>query len=423
MILHMGTTSSPTPPFDPEAREPRSRRRWLPWLGAVLLIAVVVAGLWPPAVPVETAQVTEGPLRVTVDEEGVTQVRHRYVVAAPVSGHLRRIPLKAGAPLVAGETVIATLEPAGADLLDARSRAQAEASARAAESALARAEAQHEASSAALALARAEADRRRQLSATGMVSQQELDQAVTAERTANQEERAARFAVDVARFEVEQARAALVRAGPGAGGDDAVMTITSPITGSLLRVFEESARTVTAGVPLVEVGDPMDLEVRVEVLSRDAVAIRPGATVWLEQWGGDTPLEARVRLVEPSGFTKISALGVEEQRVNVLADFVTAPEERVSLGDNYRVEARIVIWDAPAVRQVPAGALFNQGDRWWAFVVDGGRAHRQPVEVGHSNGIATELRSGLELGTAVIMYPGDRVSDGSRVEEIEVSVP
>lgn len=419
----MGTPTSPTQPFDPTAPEPRSRRRWLPWFGVVVLIALVVAGLWPPAVPVEIARVTEGPLQVTIDEEGVTQVRHRYVVAAPVSGHLRRIPLKAGAPLIAGETVIATLEPGGADLLDARSRAQAEASVRAAESAFARAEAQHEAANAALALARTEADRRRQLFATGMLSQQELDQAQTAERTAGQEERAARFAVDIARFELEQARATLVHAAPGAGGADAVMTITAPITGRLLRVFEESARTVPAGLPLVEVGDPSDLEVRVEVLSRDAVAIRPGAVVWLEQWGGSTALEARVRLVEPSGFTKISALGVEEQRVNVLADFVSPPDARERLGDNYRVEARVVVWEAPLVRQLPAGALFHQDGQWWSFVVEDGRARQRPVQVGHSNGIATQLVDGLEVGAAVIVYPGDRVSGGSRVREIEVSAP
>lgn len=413
--------SSPAPaPFDPNAPEPVRRRRWLPWLGAAMLVVLLVLGLWPAALPVETAVARRAPLRVTIDEEGVTQVRHRYIVAAPVAGHLRRITLKPGAAVVAGETTLAVLEPAGADLLDARSRAQAEATVQAAESALARADAQHQAAVAALELARAEAERRRRLADNRMISQQELDQALAAETTAEQEERAARFTVEVARFELEQARAALVHAGPGAAGDDAIMIIPSPITGALLRVFQESARTVTPGLPLVEVGDPRDLEVRVEVLSRDAVVIQPGATVWLEQWGGPDPLEARVRLVEPAAFTKISALGVEEQRVNVLADLLSSPEDRGNLGDNYRVEARIVVWEQPDVLQVPSGAVFQQEGQWWCFVLDGRRARRRLVAIGRSNGVATQVLDGLETGETVIVYPGDRVADGARVREIAV---
>ena len=199
------------------------------------------------------------------------------------------------------------------------------------------------------------------------------------------------------------------------------MTVTSPVGGRILRVLQESARVVPGGFPLVEVGDPTDLEVRIEVLSRDGVAIRPGARVMLEQWGGPEPLTARVRLVEPSAFTKISALGVEEQRVYVVADFVDPLEKRPTLGDNYRVEARIVIWEKPDALRAPAGALFQRNGVWQAFVAEGGRARLRAVQVGRSNGIETEVLDGLREGDVVIVYPGDKVADGTRVSALVIS--
>ncbi|WP_221031631.1 efflux RND transporter periplasmic adaptor subunit [Actomonas aquatica] len=416
----MTDSSDPPTPFDPTAGDQHQRRRkgWRYIAGAVLL-ALIVAGLWPSPLPVETALVVRAPLVATVNEEGVTQVRHRYVISSPVSGHLRRITLKPGAPVIAGETVLAVLEPASGDILDARSRAQAEARVRAAESQVAQAEAQRERAAAALDLAQSEAKRQRVLFSDRLVSQQELDIAENRERTAAQEDRAATFALQVARYELEQAQAVLDRgiADP-AGNASATMQITSPVDGRVLRVMQESARIVAGGTPLLEVGDPTDLEVRVEVLSRDGVAIQPGATVWLEQWGGESPLEARVRLVEPAAFTKVSALGVEEQRVNVLADLVTPITERPTLGDSYRVEARIERARRDDSLQVPAGALFQRDGHWHTFVLDGGSARERTVEVGLSNGIVTEVTAGLNEDDTVIVYPGDRVADGSRVEPL-----
>lgn len=416
------STEQGNEPFDGNAAPAKRRRSWLPAAGVVVLVALIVAGLWPRALPVEVATAARGPLLVTVDEEGQTRVRNRYVVASPSGGHLRRVELKAGAAVEAGVTVLAVLETAGADMLDARSLAQARARVRGAESAREQAGARHALALASLEQRRLELKRARALSDQAIISAQELELAVTAERVAMQDERAAGFGLRVADYELEQARAVLTRGLPGDGAesDAAALSVVSPVSGRVLRVFQESARAVLAGTPLLEVGDPTDLEVRVEVLSRDGVAIAPGARVLLEQWGGEKPLEARVRWVEPSAFTKISALGVEEQRVYVIADFVDAAAARPTLGDGYRVEARIVRWSADDVLRVPAGALFQRDGAWQAFVIEGGRARLRAVQVGQSNGIDTQITGGLEHGERVIVYPGDRVKDGSRVRGLAV---
>lgn len=415
----MTEPASPASSFDGNAPDKPRKRRWLPYAGGLLLLALIAAGLWPRPLPVETVEVARGTLRVTIDDEGRTQVRHRYVVSSPAGGQLRRIDLKPGATVEAGATVLAVLETGGSDLLDARSLAQAEARVRAAESAREQAKAQQDRVAATLALARAELARARILAEQSVIPAQDLDVAVTREATAAQEARAATFGLQVAEYELEQARAALGRGQPGA--DVATIPVTSPIGGRVLRVMQESARMVPAGFPLLEVGDPADLEVRIEVLSRDGVRILPGAKVFLEHWGGERPLEARVRLVEPAAFTKISALGVEEQRVYVIADLVDPVEVRPTLGDGYRVEARIVTWESDNVLRVPAGALFQWDGTWRTFVVESGRAVLRLVKVGRSNGIDTEIVDGLAQGETVIVYPGDRVEDGSRVRSIVVS--
>lgn len=419
------SASSPSPEtqqssYDPAAGDQHQRRRkgWR-WIAGVVLLGLIVAGMWPAPLPVETAEVVRGPLIATVNEEGMTQVRHRFVVSAPVSGQLRRVTLKPGAPVIAGETVLAVLEPAEGDILDVRSRAQAEARVRAAQSQVARAEAERERAAAALTLARSEAARQRILAEDRLVSQQELDQAESRERTAEQEDRAASFALQVARYDLEQAEAVLMRGTAAAVDQEAAISITSPVNGQVLRVMQESSRVVAGGTPLMEVGDIRDLEVRIEVLSRDGVAVKPGARVWLEQWGGDEALEAQVRLVEPAAFTKVSALGVEEQRVNVLADLVSPLEERPTLGDGYRVEARIERDRRDAVLHVPSGALFQQENIWHAYLLRGGKALLSEVEVGISNGVRTEVVSGLDEGETVIVYPGDRVEDGSAVASVD----
>jgi len=417
-------TSSPSPVGrDAKANGPaprRWRRRW-PWIAGALLGLLIAAGLWPRPLPVETAAASRGDLLVTVDEEGMTRVKHRYVIPAPIAGQLRRIDWKAGAEVEAGTTPLAVLETSGADFLDARSLAQAEARVRGAEANRAAAAARRERAAAAEKRYADEFGRLRRLREQGAISAQEFDAAEMQAATAREDERAARFALQVADFELEQARALLTRGRPGGGA--APLVIGSPVSGRILRVYQESERVVPAGFALLEVGDPADLEVRIEVLSRDGVVIRPGARVIVDQWGGAAPLEARVRLVEPSAFTKVSALGVEEQRVYVVADFVDPIERRPTLGDNYRVEGRIVVWAGRDVLRVPAGTLFQRGAAWQVFVVEGGRAVLRSVRPGHSNGLETEILAGLKEGERVIVYPGDKVADGVRVRTLSVAAP
>lgn len=410
----------PTPPPSSVTKKngaPTWRRR-LPWLGAGLLVALIVVGLWPRAVPVEVAPVLRGPLVVTVDEEGMTRVKNRYLVSAPVAGQLRRIDWKAGAAVEAGKTVLAVLETSGADFLDARSQAQAEARVRGAEAAREAALAQKERATSAAKMFSVDFERLKELYAKKVLSPQEFDAAQMRADTTAQDARAAEFALKVAEFELQQARALLTRGQPGGGAEPLV--ITSPVSGRILRVFQESARVVPAGFSLLEVGDPTDLEARIEVLSRDGVAIKPGARVTLEQWGGPEPLQARVRLVEPSAFTKISALGVEEQRVYVVADFIDPIEKRPTLGDSYRVEARVVVWENANALRAPAGGLFQRGGAWQAFAVDGGRAKLRTVRIGRTNGIESEILGGLREGEQLVVYPGDKVTDGTRITPLTV---
>lgn len=411
-------TDAPLPsPTVKKNGSPAWRRR-LPWLGGVVLVALIVVGLWPRPVPVEAGKVTRGQMLVTVDEEGMTRVKNRYVVAAPVAGQLRRIDWKAGAVVEAGKTVLAILEGSGADFLDARSQAQAEARVRATEAAREAMVAQRERAKAAARMYAGDLDRQKRLLADKVLSSQEFDLAQMRARMAEQEERAAEFSLKVAEFELQQARAVLSRS--RAGGAAESLVITSPVSGRILRILQESERVVPGGFPLMEVGDPTDLEVRIEVLSRDGVAIQPGARVRLEQWGGADPLTARVRLVEPSAFTKISALGVEEQRVYVVADFTDPLEKRLTLGDSYRVEARVVVWESAAALRAPAGALFQRGGVWQTFTIEGNTARLRTVKVGRSNGVESEVIDGLPEGAQVVVYPGDKVADGMRVAPLVV---
>lgn len=387
----------------------------------MLLIILVAAGLWPKSLPVEVATVARGNVLVTVNEEGMTRIKNRYVISSPVAGQLQRIDWKPGAVVKAGETVLAMLETKGADLLDVRGQAEAEARVRAAQSNRQMAGAQLARARAAFTMVSNDLVRFRGLADRGAISQQEFESATMREATAAQEVRAAEFSEQVAEFELQQARALLVRGQPGGNVDQAPLVITSPVDGRVLRVFQESSRVVPGGLALLEVGDPTDLELRIEVLSRDGVAIQPGARVIVEQWGGPTSLEARVRLVEPSAFTKISALGVEEQRVYVVADFTSPVSQRPTLGDNYRIEARVVVWEGKNILRVPAGALFQRGGAWQTFAVIGGKTMIKTVKVGRTNGLETEITDGLGDGERVVVYPGDKVAEGTRVREISVA--
>lgn len=410
------------PPPSPAVKKPGSPswRRRLPWAGVAVLVGLIVVGLWPRAVPVEVTAVTRGPLVVTVDEEGMTRVKNRYLVSAPVAGQLRRIDWKAGAVVEAGKTVLAVLETGGADFLDTRSQAQAEARVRAAEAAREAALAQRDRAGSSAKTFGADFERVKMLREQHVLSAQEFDAAQLRSVATAHEARAAEFGLKVSEFELQQARALLSRGLPGGGGAEPLV-ITSPISGRILRVMQESSRIVPGGFALMEVGDPTDLEVRIEVLSRDGVGIASGARVMLEQWGGAAPLAARVRHVEPAAFTKISALGVEEQRVYVIADFVDPLERRATLGDSYRVEARVVIWENAAAVRVPAGATFQRNGIWQAFAVERGRSRLRTIKLGRSNGVEAEVLEGLREGEQVVVYPGDKVTDGTRVTPLVVS--
>lgn len=393
------------------------RRLTLP----IVLLGIAGAVVWgflPQPVPVDTGTVTRTDLRVTVDEDGRTRIRERYVVSAPLAGRLLRVELDPGDPVERGHTVVALIEAPDPELLDARAVAEAEARVAAREAALGLADTTRDQTAAELDLAAREFARVEELLRRGAATQQEVDRARATLRLRVALSRAAEFSETIARFELEQARAALRHSRPAGDGTEAPapFAIRAPIGGLVLRVLQQSESVVSPGTPLLELGDPADLEVVVDVLSADAVRIRPGARMLLEHWGGDLPLEATVRLVEPSAVTKVSALGVEEQRVDVVADLTSPPEQRKGLGDGFRVEARIVIWESDDVLTVPAGALFRRGGEWAVFVVRDGLARATDVAIGHRNALRAQVLSGLSDAEEVILYPGDRVDDGVPVE-------
>ena len=391
-----------------------------------LLLSVIVIGtlaavaLWPKTIAVDLARVSRGPLTITVDEEGRTRVRDRFVVAAPVTGRLLRIELDPGDRVRRG-SVIARLQPEPPGLLDARTHAEAAAAVESAAASLERARADERRAQAALSQAQQELTRARNLTAAGVTSRQELDAREVDAALAGEAVHAAASAVRVASAEVERARARAatpVSRGVTTGG---TVVVRSPVDGVVLQRPQESESVVRAGEPLIEIGDPRKIEIVTDLLSADAVRVRPGARAIIEHWGGDTPLDATVRRIEPGGFTKISALGVEEQRVNVVLDFTAAgageDEDDVLLGDAYRVETRIVLWEARQVLKVPTNALFRHNGDWAVYAASGGRARLTTVELGHQSGEEAEVTSGLSEGALVIVHPGDLVREGTRVAE------
>jgi HlyD family secretion protein len=406
-----------------EGRRARERRRRLTrrvrrGLLGVLVLAAAVAVVWalrPRPVPVDVATAARGPLVVAIEETGVARVRDRYVVSAPVSGTVSRQLLEPGDAVAEGQ-VVAEIAPLLSPLLDARTRSEAQARASAAVSALGQAEAQEARARAADALARDELARARALAAGGSLPAQHVDRAEFEARIRSEERSSAAFAVKVAAEQVRVARAAL--SGEGASRDLHI-DVLAPASGRVLRVLQESEGVVQAGTPLVEVGDPGVLEVVVDLLTTDAVRVRPGTPIAVQGWGGDRTLAARVRRIEPAAFTKPSALGVEEQRVNVIAVFTAAREEWAALGDGFRVEARLVLWEGGDVLKIPQGAAFRHGDEWAVYRAASGRARLTPVRIGHRGDTELEVLDGLDPGAVVIVHPGDRVEDGARVEAIE----
>lgn len=390
--------------------------RALPHLrtAAGLLAAAVLAGvaLWPEATPVDTGAVTRGPMQVTIDEDGVTRVRERFVVAAPVSGRLQRIEWEPGDTVHRG-TVLARLAPADAPLIDARVLGELRAAVEAADAAATQAAADRERAGTALERARLVQRQQEALVKAGATAPDSVDAARAATRTAEAAVHAADAAVDRAAHEVQLARARLQ--GPAAA-PGRLVTVTAPIDGVVLHRLRESEAVVGAGEPLIELGNGGDLEIVADLLSSDAVRASVGAPAWIEDWGGAERRQGTVRRIEPAGFTKVSALGVEEQRVNVV--IALTGDAAARLGDGYRARVRIVAWSADAVVQAPIGSLFRRGEDWAVFVVDQGHARQRTVRIDHRNNDVAEVIGGLMPADRVVLHPPDTLRDGSRIRQL-----
>lgn len=387
----------------------------LPLAGLALVAAFVWAFL-PQPVMVEVAEITRGHFEQTIDEDGKTRVRERYVVSAPLAGKLERITLKAGDKVSQG-ALLATIDPGLPTLLDVRTERELTERAGAAEAAKLRAMATVERAQAALEKSRADRERARKLAAKGFVSASQLEQAELEAKINTRELEAARYAGHAAAHDAATAHAALLQIRGGAAGRPSGRRweVRTPVAGYVLKVIQESEAAIAVGAPLLEIGEPADLEIVVDVLSSDAVQIRPGAPVRIERWGRIEPLDGRVRRVEPAAFTKISALGVEEQRVNVVIDLISPAEKWQSLGDGYRVDARIVVASLDNTVKVPISALFREGEQWAVFTVVDGRAAKRAVQLAQRGGMAAVVSKGLAPGDKTIIHPGDSVRDGGRV--------
>lgn len=377
-------------------------------IGVVGILGLGLLGylLRPKQIEIDTALIASGPLRVTIDEDGRTRVRDRYTVTAPVAGRLQRVTLREGAPVRRGD-ILAWMAPLP---LDAATREQMTARVLSAEALYREAEVRVNEAHMAADQAQKFAARRSAVFAIGGISPEEHEQAVLAERAAKDDLAAAESRARAAAAELKGARATLIPV--TSAGQQASIPVRSPTAGHVLRIPDQSERVIPAGSPILELGDASAMEVVVDVLSTDAVRIRPGDEVEIVEWGGDHPILGRVRSIEPSAFTRVSALGVDEQRVNVLIDLPDRPE---TLGDGFRVEARMTVWQAPNVVVAPASSVFQRGNGWNVFVVDHGKARLRTIEIGHRTGASVEIVGGLTAGTRVVLFPSDKIGDGVRV--------
>jgi HlyD family secretion protein len=388
-------------------------KRW--WkIGAVVAVVVAVA-VWafmPSAVPVDIVTVGRGDVEVTVNEEGRTRVRDRFVVSAPLPGRMERIELEPGDPVVAGKTAVAQFRPTPPALLDVRTRAELEARVKASESAVGGARAERDRLQAELKFAQSELQRAQKLVQERVIAAREIEAAQRQAETMQRALQSAEFAIRTSEHQLEVARASLIQS---RGTSAAPIPLYSPVSGVILRVVQESAAVVPTGQPLVEIGNVADLEIVSDLLSNAAVRVQAGQAVRIEQWGGDRPLQGRVRRVEPSGFTKISALGVEEQRVNTIIDFDGPADARQGVGDGYRVEVRIIVDSRTNVLTVPTSSLIRSGEEWAVYIVENDRAVRRAVQLGRRNGLVAEVTGGLSQDERIIVYPSDSVADGVQV--------
>ncbi|MGB8693084.1 MAG: HlyD family efflux transporter periplasmic adaptor subunit [Steroidobacteraceae bacterium] len=393
------------------------RNRKVYWIVAATLFAAALVG-WafiPAPLAVEVATVQRGLFEQTVDELARTRIRDHYAVSAPLNGEVERITLREGDDVAAG-TAIARLRPALPALLDTRTELELRRRVEAARAAKEAADARLARSGVALVQARREAERSRQLAQSQMVAAAKVESDELALAMANQELESARADAHVAQHEIDISVAALARARDGGRGGGTEWSLTAPIAGRVLRVQQKSGGTVGVGTPLIEFGDPANLEVLIELLTTEAPRVVPGAAVRLSNWGGVAPLSGRVRRVEPWGFTKISALGVEEQRVNVLVDIVSPRKDWASLGEGYRLDAQIQVYRKEQALSVPTGALFRVGERWYVYVVTPERRARQvALSIGQRNDRSVEVLAGVDAGDRVVVYPSDAIRDGVRV--------
>jgi HlyD family secretion protein len=376
---------------------------------AVAGIAVLLAlAFRPAALDVDIAAVQRGALQETLEQEGKTRMHDSFVLASPVAGKLKRIELHAGDPVKVGE-IVATIDPVP---LEPQQRAALEARLQTAQELEREAAARVQRAEADSSQAKADLERATKLAAEGVIAREALEKAQTADKTANKELDAALFKSKAAASQVEEAKAALLATAAQDPAGIKTVYLRSPVPGRVLRLIEQSERVVGQGTPVVSIGYTPRLEIVADYLTTDAVKISPGMPALIEEWGGSKPILARVRLVEPGAFTKISALGVEEQRVNVVLDFVSAPEQ---LGDAYRVEVRVITWQSPSVLKVPLSALFRRGDDWNVFMAETDRTSRRNVKIGHRSDLEAEVLDGLREGERVIVHPGNELTDASRI--------
>ncbi len=396
-------------------------RRLIFWIPVLLIAGTAIALLFRPiAVPVDIVSVERGAIRVTITDEGKTRVKDIFVVSAPVPGLMRRIDLETGDAVSAGETVVARIEPSDPSFLDSRTQAETQAAVRAAEAAKKYAAAQVRRARAELDFANAEFIRYKGLVERNTISENDFDAARRRSRTATAALEEAKANLNVRHSELEQTRAKLMTPksarNPSNAEDCECINTYSPVSGTVLRVLKKSEGVVKSGTPLIEIGDPAKLEIVVDLLSTDAVRVEIGQRVLIEAWGGQPVLEGAVTRIEPFGFTKVSALGIEEQRVNVRIDFLDPPDRWARLGHGYRVEPRIILAEAEDVLTVPRAALFRDGDQWAVFVSENNTAVLRIVELGLRNAFSAEITSGLTAGERVVLQPSDRVSAGSRLQ-------
>lgn len=391
-------------------------RRWIIIITVpVVVILAIVYGFMPKPVSVDLVKASRGPLQVTIEEEGKTRVKDKFIISAPVAGFIRRIELVEGDVVKKGQPLI-KLEPLRSNVLDPRSHAAAEAEVLSAQAALNMAEAKMRAVLADEEYARSKYQRMKKLFEGGYLSKNDMELAEAEASRTKANLLSAEAAVKVSRFELDKARTALqYSAAEGPLNPDKINLIRSPVDGRVLKIYRKSEGVVQSGEPLMDVGDPNKLEVEIEVLSSNAVSIKPGTQVLLERWGGEIALPGRVRVVEPAGFTKVSSLGVEEQRVFIIVDITSLTESQLRLGEGYRVVARFIVWEGEKVLRVPASALFRNDERWSVYVINNKKAQQREVKVGQRTGLMAEILSGLDEGEEVIAHPDDSIKEGKRV--------